>query len=136
MNFMDAKLLKNGGEYAVEVLGHKVVIDGEKGEMLKANNAPAGDIVLGVRPEHMSVKFKKEENAIEGVIVVNEMMGSELHLHVNVGMNRNVILRIPTIDLTREQRSALESGNKLYFSFASKVVQIFDPQTEKSLLYK
>ena len=135
MNFMDAKLLKNGGEYAVEVLGHKVVIDGEKGELLRKNQAQAGDIVLGVRPEHMSVKFKKEENAIEGVIVVNEMMGSELHLHVNVGLNRNVILRVPTIDLTKEQRLTLESGNKLYFSFSSKVVQIFDPKSEKSLLF-
>ena len=136
MNFMDAKLVKENGGYAVEMLGHKVAIDGEKGELLKKNNAPAGNIVLGVRPEHMSVKFKKEENAIEGTIVVNEMMGSELHLHVNVGLSKNVILRIPTIDLSREQRAALESGNKLYFSFASKVVQIFDPQTEKSLLYK
>ena len=135
MNFMDAKLVKENGGYAVEVLGHKVVIDGEKGDLLKANNAPAGNIVLGVRPEHMSVKFQKDENAIEGTIVVNEMMGSELHLHVNVGLSKNVILRIPTIDLSREQRAALESGNKLYFSFASKVVQIFDPQTEKSLLF-
>ena len=135
MNFMDAKLLKDGDKYTVEVLGHKVVIDGEKGEMLKNNNAPAGDIVLGVRPEHMSVKFEKDADAIEGTIVVNEMMGSELHLHVNVGLSKNVILRIPTIDLTPAQRAALEGGNKLYFSFASKVVQIFDPKTEKSLLF-
>ena len=135
MNFMDAKLMKNGEEYAVEVLGHKVTIDGEKGELLKKNGAKAGDIVLGVRPEHMSVKFEKDENAIEGTIVVNEMMGSELHLHVNVGLQRNIILRIPTVDLTPAQRAALSSDNKLYFSFASKVVQIFDPKSEKSLLF-
>ena len=135
MNFMDAKLMKNGDQYAVEVLGHKVVIDGEKGELLKKNDAKAGDVVLGVRPEHMSVKFEKDDNAIEGTIVVNEMMGSELHLHVNVGLSKNVILRIPTVDLTAEQRAALGSDNKLYFSFASKVVQIFDPKTEKSLLF-
>ena len=83
----------------------------------------------------MSVKFEKEDSAIEGTIVVNEMMGSELHLHVNVGLNRNVILRVPTIDLTKEQRKALESGNKLYFTFTSKVVQLFNPDTEMSLLY-
>jgi len=135
MNFMDAKLMKNGDQYAVEVLGHKVVIDGEKGELLKKNDAKAGDVVLGVRPEHMSVKFEKDDNAIEGTIVVNEMMGSELHLHVNVGLQRNVILRIPTVDLTAEQRAALGSDNKLYFSFASKVVQLFDPKSEKSLLF-
>ena len=135
MNFMDAKLLKDGSSYTVEVLGHKVAMDGEKLELLRKNNAPAGDIVLGVRPEHMTVKFEKEADAIEGTIVVNEMMGSELHLHVNVGLSKNVILRVPTIDLSAEQRKALESGNKLYFTFNSKVVQIFDPKTEKSLLF-
>ena len=135
MNFMDAKLLKDGSSYTVEVLGHKVAMDGEKLELLRKNNAPAGDIVLGVRPEHMTVKFEKEADAIEGTIVVNEMMGSELHLHVNVGLSKNVILRVPTIDLTREQRQALQAGNKLYFTFNSKVVQIFDPKTEKSLLF-
>ena len=135
MNFMNAKLTKDGEEYAVEVLGHKVAIEGEKAELLKANKAQAGEVILGVRPEHMSVKFEKDADAIGGTIVVNEMMGSELHLHVNVGLDRNVILRIPTIDLTNEQRAALTAGNKLYFSFTSKVVQLFNPDTEASLLY-
>ena len=135
MNFMNAKLLKSGDNYTVDVLGHKVAIVGEKAELLKANKAEACDVILGVRPEHMSVKFEKDDNAIGGTIVVNEMMGSELHLHVNVGLDRNVILRIPTIDLTNEQRTALNAGNKLYFTFTSKVVQLFNPDTEMSLLY-
>jgi len=46
-----------------------------------------------------------------------------------------VILRIPTIDLTPEQRKSLVSGNSLHFSFASKVMHLFDPQTEESLLF-
>ena len=46
-----------------------------------------------------------------------------------------VILRLPTIDLTDEQRAALSYGNTLYFNFASKVVHLFDPQTEESLLF-
>ena len=135
MNFMDAKLVKENGGYAVEVLGHKVAIDGEKGELLKKNNAPAGNIVLGVRPEHMTVHFGPAAGAIEGTILVNEMMGSELHLHVATSAGKTVILRIPTIDLTNEQRTALNAGNKLYFTFTSKVVQLFNPDTEMSLLY-
>ena len=39
------------------------------------------------------------------------------------------------IDLTREQRASLKSGNELYFTFPSKVIHIFDPKTEMSLLY-
>ena len=135
MNFMDAKLTKKGDTYSVEVLGCTVDMEGEKAELLAKNGADSQNIILGVRPEHMAVKFGEDKNAITGTILVNEMMGSELHLHVNVGLQRNVILRIPTIDLTSEQRNALTAGNKLSFSFTSKVVQIFDPNTEKSLLY-
>ena len=64
------------------------------------------------------------------------MMGSELHLHVSTANEQNVILRLPTVDLTPAQRQSLSAGNSLRFTFASKVVQLFDPETEQSLLYK
>ena len=98
-------------------------------------NAESQDIILGVRPEHTTVCFDKTEGAIESTILVNEMMGSELHLHVTTNGEDKIILRLPTIDLSDEQRAGLTYGNKLYFTFASKVVHMFDPQTEESLLF-
>ena len=80
--------------------------------------------------------FDDKAGAIESTITVNEMMGSELHLHVATQNEQNVILRLPTVDLTQEQRQSISAGNKLAFTFASKVVQLFDPETEQSLLYK
>ena len=135
MNFMQAKLTKNGDKFSVSVLGVNVELDEEKCALLKEHGADTMDVILGVRPEHMTVHFNKGEGDIEGTIMVNEMMGSELHLHVNVGLEKNVILRIPTIDLSIEQRNALTAGNKLSFTFTSKVAQIFNPETEMSLLY-
>ena len=88
-----------------------------------------------MRPEHTTVCFNKTEGAIESTILVNEMMGSELHLHVTTNGEDKIILRLPTIDLTDEQRASLTDGNKLYFTFASKVVHMFDPQTEESMLF-
>ena len=82
-----------------------------------------------------TVCFQKTEGAIESTILVNEMMGSELHLHVTTNGEDKIILRLPTIDLTDAQRASLVSGQKLYFTFASKVVHMFDPQTEESLLF-
>ena len=38
-------------------------------------------------------------------------------------------------ELSDAQRANLVSGKKLYFTFASKVVHMFDPQTEESLLF-
>ena len=93
-------------------------------------------VLLGVRPEHMTACSEDETNCIKGTILVNEMMGSELHLHVKTGAEKNTILRLPTVDLSPAERAKLVAGNKLSFTFASKVVQLFDPETEKSRLYK
>ena len=136
MNFFTAKLVKEGSQYAVSLLGSKIPLEADKNALLQANGAKEGEVVLGVRPEHMAVCFDNEPGAIEGTISVNEMMGSELHLHVNTAAGDKVIIRIPTVDLTREQRASLESGNKIRFTFASKVVQLFDKTTEQSLLYR
>ena len=136
MNFIPAKLNADGGKYSVDVLGTRVAVDGAKGDILVKKAAASQDVILGVRPEHTTVCFDKTENAIESTILVNEMMGSELHLHVTTDGENKIILRLPTIDLTEEQRASLVYGNKLYFTFASKVIHLFDPQTEESLLFE
>ena len=135
MNFMNAKLVRKGDQYTVEVLGVSVPLEADKCQKLTEKNVQTMDVTLGVRPEHTTVRFDGGENAIKGTIAVNEMMGSELHLHVETENSNRVILRIPTIDLTPEQRKGLTSGNSLCFSFASKVMHLFDPQTEESLLF-
>ena len=135
MNFIDAKLVKNGEKYAVECLGTKVELEDDKCAALKKNGVSGMDIVLGVRPEHMTVHFQPTAGAIEGTILVNEMMGSELHLHVATSAGKTVILRIPTIDLTKEMRASLTSGNTMRFSFTSKVAHLFSKDSEKNLIY-
>ncbi len=135
MNFIPAKLKKTGSAYQVDVLGTTVDMTGAKLQKLAEKNVAAQDVILGVRPEHTTVCFDKTEGAIPATILVNEMMGSELHLHVTTNGEDKIILRLPTIDLTDEQRASLTYGQKLYFTFTSKVVQLFDPTTEESLLY-
>ena len=135
MNFMKAKLVRIGDEYTVETLGVKVALEADKCQKLKEKNIQTMEITLGVRPEHTNVRFDDAANTIKGTIAVNEMMGSELHLHVQTEDERLVILRIPTIDLTAIQRESLKAGNTLSFCFTSKVMHLFDPQTEESLLF-
>jgi len=136
MNFFRAKLNREGDGYSVTVHGHTVPLEGERAELLKKENAQSGDVILGVRPEHLTICPEGATDCIDGEITVNEMMGSELHLHVRCEEDRNVILRVPTIDLTQEKRRSLSAGAHIRFTFASKVTQLFDPETEKSLLWK
>ena len=54
MNTFNTHLLENGGKYSVELFGVKIPVDGEKGKALAEKKVPSQDILLGVRPEHMT----------------------------------------------------------------------------------
>jgi len=134
MNFLKAHLVKEDSGYAVELLGSKIALNEDQNQVLAQKGIGSKDIILGVRPEHTTVLFDSTQNAIECTIDVNEMMGSELHLHLSSKNGDRIIVRLPTVDLTKEQRSSLAYGNKLYITFPAKVVHLFDPETEASLI--
>ena len=112
-----------------------IPLNQEQNEALLKKGVGSQDIILGVRPEHTSVLFGKSDNAIECSISVNEMMGSELHLHLTSKNDDSIIVRLPTVDLTHEQRSSLSYGNTLFITFPTKVMHLFDPKTEKNLIW-
>ena len=134
MNIMRTNLVIENGKYYVTPYGSKIEVDGENGELLKAKGVEAGEILLGVRPEHINLA-DSGENAINGHVLVNEMMGSELHLHVKVDEQTKLIARTPTVELSREQRANLKNGHPISLTFPGKVMYFFDPETEKNLLH-
>ena len=133
MNIIKTQLLLEGGRYYVTPFGAKLPVDGEKGKALAERKTKPGEILLGVRPEHI-VLAPAGENAIPCTLMVNEMMGSELHLHVNTDDGARLIVRVPTIELDANRRSALTAGQKLNISFEGKAMHFFDINTENNLL--
>ena len=63
------------------------------------------------------------------------MMGSELHLHVYTEDGTRLIARVPTINLTAEQRNQLVYGAQLYLTFEGKVMHFFDKESQLNLIY-
>jgi multiple sugar transport system ATP-binding protein len=134
MNTFKTNLICEGGKYFVTPYGAKMEVTGKKGEMLAAKGAQSGEILLGVRPEHMTLSTKDDPAAIPCKITVNEMMGSELHLHVVTDNGDKLIVRIPTVTLEDDQRKSLVFGNTIYVTFEGKVMHFFDAETEQNLL--
>ena len=132
MNIMKTRLALENGNYYVTPFGVKMPVDGEKGKALKAHGAKEGEVLLGVRPEHVTLAPHGE--GVRTTLEVKEMMGSELHLHVVAADGTRLIVRIPTIDLDNAQREALTYGAEVYLKFESKVMHFFNPETEKNLL--
>ncbi|MBQ5865792.1 MAG: sn-glycerol-3-phosphate ABC transporter ATP-binding protein UgpC [Oscillospiraceae bacterium] len=134
MNIMKTQLVEENGKFYVTPYGSKIEVDGENGERLRKAGYGSREVLLGVRPEHIDLA-EAGENAINGTMLVNEMMGSELHLHVRVEDNTKMIVRTPTVNLSLEEKKQLRKNHEVHLSFPGKVMYFFDPETEKNLLY-
>lgn len=133
MNTVVCDLTKEGDKYYVNPFGQKLVVDGEKGKALLERKVENRKVILGVRPEHVQLA-KKGENAIPVEILVNEMMGSEYHLHVQTEDGTQFVVRIPTINLSDEERATMVMGQKINITFEGKAMHFFDPENERNLL--
>lgn len=127
MNFFNnAKLVKDGEKYAVELLGKKIILTDEQQKSLARCNQPEGDIVVGVRPVHMNIG----SDGYAAKVDVSEMMGSELHLHMNVsGTDVVAVIQTVGIDL-----NTVSNGKEVHFTFDPSLMHLFDADTEENLL--
>ena len=134
MNTFKTNLVKENGEYYVTPYGAKIKVDGKKADLLKEKDIASGEIILGVRPEHITLAKEGDPSAIPCQIVVNEMMGSELHLHVEIEGGDRLIVRVPTVSLEDEVRNSLAYGKQIYITFEGKVMHFFDEESQNNLL--
>ena len=124
MNLFDAKLVKNGDKYAVEVGGISVELSEDKQRRLAENNVAPQEITLGVRPDHLMLC----ESGIKGVVDVSELMGSSVHLHVSAE-GKDVIVIVPT----NGDAAHFPMGSEVNLTFGGNVAHVFSRETEKNL---
>ncbi len=134
MNTFRTELVRENGKYYVTPLGSRIEVDGETGENLAAKAVDGRSVVLGVRPEHIALS-QPGPHAIPCTIIVNEMMGSELHIHAETEDGAQLVVRVPTLGLRRQERAELVNGAKIHVSFPGEVMHLFDPETERNLIY-
>ena len=134
MNTFRTELVRENGKYYVTPLGSRIEVDGETGENLASKAVDGRSVVLGVRPEHITLS-QPGPHAIPCTIIVNEMMGSELHIHAETEDGAQLVVRVPTLGLRRQERAELVNGAKIHVSFPGEVMHLFDPETERNLIY-
>ena len=134
MNTFRTELVRENGKYYVTPLGSRIEVDGETGENLAAKAVDGRSVVLGVRPEHITLS-QPGPHAIPCTIIVNEMMGSELQIHAKTEDGAQLVVRVPTLGLRRQERAELVNGAKIHVSFPGEVMHLFDPETQRNLIY-
>ena len=134
MNFFPgSKLRFADGKYIVEILGETFELPGKVAEKLGDGAEVCGasgerEVVAGVRP--VNVVISDDGTGIDAVIEVAEMMGSEMHLHMNAS-GTEVIAIVPTLNMDIDEMSA---GTKLKLKLQTEAMHLFDAETEESLV--
>ena len=128
MNYIDGELVLKDGVYAVRVGDAEIALSEDKQKNLAERNTAPQKVVVGVRPEHITLE-ETPGAMIEGEVDVTEMMGSSVHLHINVD-GKDCIIIVPRLDLGA---NGLDAGSTVRFTFAPNAVHVFDPTTEKNL---
>ena len=134
MNFFPgSKLAFEDGKYTVEILGEKFELADRLASALGDGAdvcGPSGEceVVAGIRP--VNVIISDDDTGIEAVIEVAEMMGSEMHLHMNAS-GTEVIAIVPTLNMDIDEMS---QGKTLKLKLQTEALHLFDAETEESLL--
>lgn len=127
MNFFDADLIKSGDSYSVKLGDYSVKISDEKAKHLRENSVDSMKVTLGVRPQNIELVFS-DENSAQATVDVSEMMGAEVHIHLN-REDRDMIIIVPSTDL----KEIPSIGDPIKFKFSGEHLNLFDPNTDKNL---
>ncbi len=124
MNFFDAKLYIEDGKYFVDYDAMKIELSPEKQANLRAKGVEAQDITLGVRPNHIRIS-ETGINCNKATVDVSEMMGSEIHLHVNAN-GKDVVVIVSTMKMVDRGITGFKYGEEILFDFGGNVCHVFD----------
>jgi len=128
MNFFEnASLIEEDGKYFAELLGVRFPLTAEQVEAVKTKDAKTGEVVLGIRPAHITLA---EGDGVQAAVDVSEMMGSELHLHVDV-QGTDAVIILPTAGLNKTFTSG--SRAPVQFTFRSELMHLFDKETGEAI---
>ena len=132
MNFINAKLEENNGEYVVVFGGGSVVVPAAKAavaaDALKAHVGK--EVVLGIRPENLKDEETIINAATSGVIDCNvevtELMGAETYLYLTFeGMPMTARV---------SPRNTSRPGDVIKMAIDVNSIHLFDKETEKVIL--
>ena len=124
--FHNCELKKVDGKYTVFLCGKEYVLPDKQQKILNKKEQKDDNIIVAVRPVHIHLA----DEGIKGIIEVSEMMGSEIHLHINTNGD-DIVAVIPTANLDFEK---MKIGNEITYDFDARLLHLFDTETQKSLL--
>jgi len=131
MNFFDnAELVKTGDSVKVKIQNALMDLPAESaGKLAGKMDGSTKKVIAGIRPAHVHLTEDAGDHTLTGTVDVSEMMGSEIHLHVNCD-GKDIVMVTPTTDLPQAWHGGIPYGTKINFTFPGDLLHLFDPDTE------
>ena len=126
MNFVTGRVNKDG---VFETENTRLKVPAEKVALLKEKGYIDKDVILGIRPEHISdleEKMNDKDAAkLDVDVEVSELLGAETNLHFLID-EVSFVAKIGA-------RADLKMGDKITLAFDMSKAHFFDPETEKRI---
>ena len=117
MNFLTGTVARSNGAMRVEVGGTSIP--------LPAGTAVAGEVTIGIRPEHIAVEFAPVPAAVPASVSVLEPIGSHQLLTAQVGKD--------LIKVAVPPEFTADPGRQVWLRFDPGRVRLMDPQTGQAV---
>ncbi len=128
MNFFDVEISRANGEFRAKNQTIDLVIPPDRAEKAAAAK---GQVTMGLRPEDVNLtgdsSAATEGHTIAGMVEVVEPLGREDLVGVKIG---DIEMRV-LVDKTR----GVKIGDNIDLAVDTSKIQLFDPETEQSLLW-
>ena len=146
MNFIEAKLLKEGSDFFVEFgsedtktragVKYKIKLPADKNKKDCLEAYVDKEVIMGIRPENVhneeDLVAAYKDGVVEANVEVTELMGAEIYLYlVTSGAedeDQNLIARV-------SPRSEARAGDTIKIAFDTARMHIFDKDTEKCIVH-
>lgn len=128
MNFLECKVHSEGGQLhlVTNIFGHKIEVPGDMRKQLEDLTKADKQLVLGVRPEDVTVHPEKPNGHLPAEVYVTEKMGSYRIVDLKYG---DEIVRARTSSYLE-----LEMGQSVHFSIDMQRARLFDQESGDAIL--
>ena len=86
-------------------------------------------IILGIRPENITLLKENVDNSIKAKIEIIEPMGREIEVHLDIKQEKKMIVLIRNID-------DFKIGDEIYLKFDNKKLHFFNKETGENIYQK
>ena len=124
MNFTQVEVVQQDGQYLAVNPDMRLVVDPDRG----SRAAGRGRVIMGIRPEHITLARDGEPAHLEAEVYLVEPLGRDDLINARVGKETHLhFLADPALKL--------RIGDRVPLRVDTSRVQFFDPETERSLLW-